>query len=299
MHPHAIVRAPDGTTYEVAPGDVLGRLHTAAVPIDDGRVSEAHAMVSLRDGSLRLLALRGAFAVDGRPLDQVELAPGLAVSLARGVAVHVLEVALPEQILGIEAPGVPLRALPGVASLSTQPRPRVSRGWHEGAAAHVWSTGGAWRLAVDRAQTREIQPGDHVRIGEVTFRFAAIPLAGLGHSATRRTDGLTAPLTVVAHFDSVHIHRGGHVALHLGGVLARMVSELVSFDGPVGWQVLAAELWPEGADPQVLRGRLDANLSRLRRKLRASGLRTDLVRTDGAGQVELILYARDTAQDRT
>ena len=38
------------------------RLH-----VDDARVSEAHALVSLRGRELQLLALRGRFAVDSTP----------------------------------------------------------------------------------------------------------------------------------------------------------------------------------------------------------------------------------------
>jgi hypothetical protein len=47
------------------------------------------------------------------------------------------------------------------------------------------------------------------------------------------------------------------------------------------------------------RGRLDTLLSRVRRRLRAAGLRADLVRADGAGAIELLLYPHDRVDDRT
>lgn len=52
--------AHPGTARRVdrAPGDLIGRLPGAALQIADPRVSEAHAMVSLRAGELVLLALR-------------------------------------------------------------------------------------------------------------------------------------------------------------------------------------------------------------------------------------------------
>jgi pSer/pThr/pTyr-binding forkhead associated (FHA) protein len=42
------LRLPDGSTTTLAPGDIIGRMASAALVLDDGRVSEAHAMVSLR-----------------------------------------------------------------------------------------------------------------------------------------------------------------------------------------------------------------------------------------------------------
>ncbi len=299
MHAHVVIRAPDGQAHELVPGDVIGRLFTAALYIDDGRVSEAHAMISLRDGALRLLPLRGAFAVGGKPLEQVILSPGQCIQLARGVELLVEAVALPAEVLGIEAPGLPLRALPGVASVSTVPRCRVVRGWDERAAARVWNTGEGWRLQSPGSEPRPIHPGDEVELDGVRVAFRAIPIAGAGQSDTRRGDGLAAPLHLVAHYETAHVQRHGRVVLKLSGILARIVSELVSFGGPVSWTVLAGELWPSEPDGVVLRGRLDANLSRLRRKLRAAGVRTDLVRTDGAGQIEVLLYPHDTVEDRT
>ncbi len=298
MHPHAVIRAPDGTSYELTPGEIVGRTQTAALVVDDGRVSEAHAMVSLRDGDLQLLALRGAFSVGGTPREQVVLRTGLQIDLARGVTLDVLSVVLPDDVLGIEGPGLPLRALPSVSSIVIEPRLRITRGWDERAAARVWSTGDAWRLRVADRAHRGVAAGDEVDLGGVVVRFVAIPLSGAGHSATRRPDP-SAALHIVAHYDSVHIHRGGHVVLHFGGILARLVSELVAVRGPVAWRVLAAELWPNEDDAAVVRGRLDVNLTRLRRKLRSAGLRADLVRTDGAGQVELVPGPLDTLEDRT
>ena len=59
------------------------------------------------------------------------------------------------------------------------------------------------------------------------------------------------------------------------------------------------QLWPRQGDAAALRARFDVNLSRLRRKLRAARIRTDLVNLDGAGVVELLLYPHDRVEDRT
>ena len=104
---------------------------------------------------------------------------------------------------------------------------------------------------------------------------------------------------IIAAFDTVHIHREGGPPLTLGGMQARLVSELVAIGGPVSWTALAEELWPDETDPHLRRGRLDTLLSRVRRRMRAAGLRSDLVRADGSGAIELLLYPADKVEDRT
>ncbi len=78
---------------------------------------------------------------------------------------------------------------------------------------------------------------------------------------------------------------------------ARLLSELVAVDDPLSWTALTVELWPGEDDVALRRGRLDALLLRIRRRLRAAGLRADLVRTDGAGTVELVRYPNDVVED--
>jgi len=53
------LRCTDGSIAELTHGDLIGRLGTAALHFDDARISEAHAMISLRGQELKLLALRG------------------------------------------------------------------------------------------------------------------------------------------------------------------------------------------------------------------------------------------------
>ena len=58
---------PDGRDVEVGPGDLIGRTPSAAAVIDDPRIAEAHAFVSLRHGELHLLSLRRMVVVAGKP----------------------------------------------------------------------------------------------------------------------------------------------------------------------------------------------------------------------------------------
>lgn len=293
MHAFAHVRDPAGVLHELAPGDIVGRLRTAALPLDDGRVSEAHAMVSLREGELRLIALRGSFAVGGRPLAEVALEAGLAVQLARGLCLQIEAVHLPEQVLGVEGDGLPRQALPGVCSVLSGPR--LMRGWRDEAQAWIWSTGERWSLRDAHGAARPVAPGD--TWGDGALRFVALPLRAAGQPATRRHGGVDAPLVVVSTYDSVTLHRAGDRVCTFGGIHARLVGELVAMGGRAPWRVLAGELWPSIDDEALLRSRLDVTLSRLRRRLRDARVRTDLVQPDGAGTIELVLYPHDQLQD--
>lgn len=299
MLPHVILRDPDGADHALGHGDIVGRLYSAALSLDDGRVSEAHAMVSLREGQLQLIGLRGALAVGGRTVPDVTLVPGLEVRLARDVALRVMEVWLPDAVLGIAGPGMPRQMLPGVASVVAESQPRLVRGWRDDAAVQIWTSGDGWLARVGGGPARAVRAGDRLPVGDAEVELVEIPLQAAGPAPTRQRDPAASPVHLVAHFDTVHLYRPGEPALVLGGKPARLLSELVALDGPVGWAVLAELLWPDESDPSTLRTRLDVVLSRVRRKLRACGVRDDLVTADGAGTVGLVLHPHDTVENRT
>lgn len=296
---YATLRAPDGSLHELVHGDFVGRLWSAAMPLDDARVSEAHAMVSLRERELRLIALRGGLALDGRPVNEVTLRAGVEVMLARGLTIAVQSVHLPGLVLGLEGERLVRQALPPVASLVADGGLRLVAGYVERARAWIWCTGASWRARVGDGAPRTLEPGDALVIDGEHVRAVAIPLDAAGQAPTHVGGGVEAPLRIEACFDTVHVHREGATVLVLGGMQARIVSELVALGGPTHWTVLAGLLWPRGLEPETTRSRFDVALSRLRRKLRDARVRTDLVHTDGAGQVELLLYPHDVVQDRT
>lgn len=299
MRAYVRIAAPDGTLHELVHGDVVGRLRSASLAVDDGRVSEAHAMVSLREQELRLLSLRGRFAVGGTNLKEVVLSPGLRIQLVQNLFLRVDTVVLPDVVMGLEAPGIPRQVLPPVCSLVRDPEYRLVAGWVEGAPLHAWSTGSGWSIRVEDSSPRPLQFDDVVKIGNLDIQMVAIPLAAAGEAPTHTRGAVDAPLKVVASYDVVHIHRDGVVAATIAGMQAQLVSELATLACPVGWEPLARELWRDGSDSAVLRPRLDVTLGRLRRRLQRAGLRSDLVRMDGAGNIELFLYPGDEVDDRT
>jgi hypothetical protein len=294
---YARFRIPDGSSVELGHGDLIGRLWSAALCLSDARISEAHALVSLRGQELNLLALRGRFAVDGERRTAVALEPGQRIVFAEGLALTVEDIQLPTTVLGIEGDGLPRQVLNGVCSLLTRPRPELVPRFVR-AGAHIWTDGEGWQIELNGA-ARRLHPGDEWELDGLKFRAVAASLASAGRSATRLEGGVQSVLRVVANFETAHVHPLGREPLALSGLSARILSELVAFGGPVAWQVLSKELWPKEDDLHLLRRKLDVNLARLRRKLREAGIRPDLIRADGFGHFELFLHEGDEAADHT
>lgn len=298
MRAYVRFRLTSGATAELGHGDLIGRLWSAALPIADARVSEAHAMVSLRGQELKLMALRGRFAVDGKPVPAIVLEVGQTVTLAEGLILTVEEVSLPAAVFAVEGEGLPRVAVTGVCSLLTRPRPELVPRLVPEAPAHIWGDGEGWCLSMGGV-ARPVKPGDSWEIDGRRFQAVALALDAAGRTATRLDGGVARSLRIVAHFDTAHLYLEGGEALALSGLAARVLSEIVAFAGPVPWEVLSRELWPEEDDVHLLRHKLDVTLSRLRSRLREGGVRPDLIRSDGFGNVELFLHEGDRVQDRT
>jgi hypothetical protein len=290
-----LVRAGEvGGAIELGHGALIGRLASAALQIDDLRVSEAHAMVSLRGGALRLLALRRRFEVLGKTTGDVELRPGLEVILAPDVLLRFEHVRLPDAVLGLRWAGGQAALLHDVASIVTEPAPAVVWRPVPQAAVQLWRLGDTWRCVLGDRAPRALNIGDRLQLGEFAFEVALIPL-----QTSDATRGPSQPLRIVAFYDTVHVLRDQQDAFVIAGGAARMISELAVAGTPIGWVSLARTLWTDDEPDHVLRGRLDAVLRRLRVKLVSGGIREDLVATDGTGLVELRLNTGDTIEDRT
>lgn len=294
MRCQATLRLPDGQLRTLGHGDTIGRLWSSSVLVDDPRISEAHALVSLRGHELKLLGLRGRFAIEGRPTSELVLRPGQQIELAQGLVLVVEEVDLPEEVLGLATEGMPLRVLPGTCALIADPTPALVPPSHPAAVAHVWAQPEGWRLRAVGGEPVFLEDGTEVEVAGRRWRAGLVRLRQ-GHQATTPDTSLHEPLRIVARFDSVHIFRPGRAPAVIVGLPARVISELVAFGGPVPWPMLVAELWPEGGS----RKQLDMTLVRLRRKLRDFRIRADLVRADGAGVLELVLREQDVVDDQT
>ena len=293
------LRLPDGSLHQLGHGDLIGRLPSAALHLDDARVSEAHALVSLRGGTLKLLALRGRFAVHGKPVSEVDLSAGLTILLARNLPVVVEECVLPEGVLAIQGDGLPRQTLSGVCSLVTRPRVELSTRYLGEAAAWIWSSGQDWRLRVAGGSSQPLEPGTEFVVDGRGFEVLTVAMEQAGLVRTQLGGGVATPIRLVSHYDTAHIYREGEPPLALAGISARVLGELVAVGTPVAWKDVAASIWPAVEDPHQLRRKWDIAVSRLRTKLRDARIRPDLIRPDGTGNIELFLGAMDEVVDRT
>ncbi len=266
-------------SHRLHPGDLVGRHRGAALCIDDPRVSEAHAMVSLRDGELVLLALRGGLAVQRERVGKAVLVPGLDVRLAKGVHLTVLETHLPAEALAVAIDGhEPQLLLGSAASLVGEPDPGLTLRFDPDALAQLWSDGVGWRIQPRGGEAVELVAGEVVPVGPYRVEAVMVPLQRAGQDATVLGGRVHPRLRIVANYDTAHIHRDGLEPVLLSGNGARILGELVALDGPAAW---------------------DVNLGRLRAKLEQHGVRPDLVRSDVTGNVELVLLPGDEIEDKT
>jgi hypothetical protein len=283
----------DGAIATLGPGDVIGRMPTAAVVLDDPRVSECHAMVSLRGAELQLLSLRGMFAVNGRPSNKVVLAEGQVLSFADGIDLTVRSVLLPNVLTAVQGEGLPAQVLSASSSLFTGPPPRLVPGTSLEACAWLWSMGADWRLRVAGGATQDLHPGDVFEIQGRQFSLTEVQVERAGVDATVAQGGVGGALVMTAGWDTFRIERAGVPPVLLGGVSARLLSVLAEVETSLSWEGLASEIWPSEDNRDSLRRRLDVSLSRLRSRLRETGIRTDLVQASGSGHIELLRYADD------
>jgi hypothetical protein len=295
---YVIFRTPDGGLHTLGPGDLVGRLWTARLQLSDPRVSEAHAMVSLRGGQLKLLALRGLFAIGGKPRKEVVLEVGQRIAIARGLDVEVVEVGLPEEVLGLTGADLPRQPLPGACFLVLRPNPALVSRPQPGHAAAFWSTGDGWQVRLPGQEPVELTAGWSMEAEGQRFEAVRIGLARAGQSRTHMAGAVSAPLRLELHWDTAHIHREGLPTVTLRGHHARVLSELGSLGTGVDWAHVAALLWSDESDRHRLRRRFDTVLMRLRGKLRDAGINPELVSFDGSGNLALVLRPEDELDDR-
>jgi hypothetical protein len=288
-----------GGVWDLAPGDMIGRATTAALRLNDPRISEAHALVSLRGSSLRLLSLRGRFAVRGQVVTETELMTGLKIELAADVVLEVVSVELPSDVLALDLPSGERVVPPKVASLTMEPHGlSVVSGALPSALAIVWLDDDALWLRRPGLPDESLGPGDHFEVNGLRVGLRAVSLTRSAIDITATADPLERPLRLTLGAEAVTVRTGADgVPIVLDGVPGRLVLALAAARGAADWRTLAQMLWPLETDLRGLRQKWDAGLARLRKRLVELHLRRDLVRTDGSGRFELVLGPRDTLEE--
>lgn len=290
---HVCFRVGD-RVERVPAGAIIGRLASADLRLDDPRVSEAHALVSLRSQSLRLLALRRWFEVDGERSSDVELKVGQRVRLAPHVMLTVEEVVIDAPSLAVAVAGRVVELRESVYSLVAGEPTRIVEGTLKGADGEIWSTGSGWRARLG-GEVAELAAGESLTLVNEEIEVLALPDLYAGSTAGA-AGHLEPPVRVVLRHDTVHLFRPDRPPVVLSGMAARIVSEVGSLGAPAPWEVPAREIWRTGAS-HIRRQNWDRNLRRLRSKLAGWGVRRDLVRADGHGNVELYLLPGDELVD--
>lgn len=301
MSAKVILADTSGQRWELVPGDVLGRSRAAALRLNDPRISEAHALVSLRGSSLRLLALRGRFAVRGQVVTEVELTTGLELEFASDLGLRVERVILPDEVLALELPSGERLVPPKVASILPEPEGvSVVAGALPSAIAVIWTDEEALHVRRPGLPDESLGPLDTFTVGAWSLRVRSVALSRSAIDTTVAGNPLERPLSfaLVPEDEAVHVTVGGDLAGAIEGVPARLLIELTRHPGTSEWRALAGALWPHEDDARGLRQKWDAGLARLRRRLAELCGRRDLVRTDGAGRFELALGPRDAVQGR-
>ncbi|MEN0068266.1 MAG: FHA domain-containing protein, partial [Myxococcota bacterium] len=180
---YVVLAQGSGSEVRMRPGDLVGRLRSADLRIDDPRVSEAHAYVSLREGALRLLALRGGLAVDGRLLREVSLTQGQRILLAKGpppVELTVRDVVHPQVMLALRGGGFDDEVLTGRCLSILGPAPlSLVEGYRPTAHAVLWTNGEGWMIRLGDEAPRTLVTGlvlpvanAQVEVVEVALRKA-------------------------------------------------------------------------------------------------------------------------------
>lgn len=248
----------------------------------------------------------------GHPHTEIPLSEGIDVQLAPTVLLHVKDIVLPTFALALVIDGVSsfIERLPCTLSARSE--------LHAGTNARrvgdnlslfdERSPGGLLELHEDDdglvAQSGETSvrftPPYELRLHGHTVRVIAIAHNGTAATADPRRRA-SAGLRISVRYDTVHIWSTTPAPLLIAGIPARIISELVLLNnGPVGWETLAREIWPDrGIVRMTLRDNWDKGLQRLRKRLHDGGIREDLVRTDRHGNVELVLYRGDNLTNDT
>lgn len=300
----------DDREIELEPGDLIGRMPGCALRIDDARISEAHAMLSRRREGLVLLSLRGRLSVDGKPKTRIVLTPGTRIILSGFFPMVVTLAECPPSRLAVVA--LPLANPPVVAALARvvsvydDPTREPVTWFDPEAQGHVLGGPSGPRLRLAGRPDHPLRVDETFTIGPAEahtasrlaaasareYRLVEIDQARPDAVSTSDRGHLDVSLKITARFDTVLIASDVGKSVTLDGIAARMLTELAEIKAPVAWAELARHLWNAPPDAAT-RHRWDQLLVRIRGKLREAGIRTDLIRSNRSGLVELVLGPLD------
>jgi hypothetical protein len=266
------------------PGHLIGRSASAHLRVHHPAVSEVHALISLRGGELWLLALRHPLPLQEGPDWQVRLQVGADIALAEGVTLQVHQVwSSAEQLALVMEEGAPI-VLGGeswLVAAEGQPA-RLLSSPHPGALARFWSTDGELWMQTAQGVAMPVEPGDRLTVGAHAVRCVIVDTPGMAWTRVQgrrpRVRARVSPRLALVEDDEGHrVELTGHAAVTLWSLACWTEAE---GEQAAPWTVVANALWGGKRGP-AMRDNLRNNvLYRLDQRLRAHGLRDDLVCRD-------------------
>lgn len=283
--------------FSLGIGDIIGRSSQAALCIDDPRISEAHALLSLRGSALMLLALRGRFRFRGEIVSEIELRPGMDIELYKECWLHCEEVVMPESLLGLHVPGMAPVMLTHTSSLflNLESGARTLQpGYASKADVVFWSLGDTWSHRVQGGQAEPLHAGDVIRVAGLEIQTHSVAVRDASTLPTKQTDRTSLRLEIAPK--SVKVHASAHTkSIVITGIPGKILACVARSAHPQTWDEVAHQVWDsEACMPSALRRRFDVGLLRLREKLHQLELPADLMHMDGSGLISLRLEGDDT-----
>lgn len=288
--PGVVLEADDGAQFRVVAGDLLGRSPRSAVPLQDPRVSEAHALVSLRGDGFVLLGLRGTVWTGVRWGAEVPLVEGRSVRLADGIEFLVRHVQLPHAMLALQGfpDGLVVLNAP-VWSLFVAPL-RAHPGFDGTARAWVWSSDGPWWRRSGEGEVVPLDVGDRFEVGTHLLDVVGVAVNEGRVTQTATERGQHPPLDIVIGEALTRIRMAGRETT-IGGRphdILRHTALLTRHQDSVHWTEVAQCIWRVNPTPH----NWYRNRTRLAAMLREAGLPHQLYQMH-QGRVRLHLRPED------
>lgn len=268
---------PGGSIIRAQPGDVVGRGLFAPIPVLHPKVSEAHAVLSVR-AALVLLPARGRLFVGGDPVELVELRAGDEVALCRdgSARLEILEVIAPTQGVGLSlGDRPPVRLVDGACySLIREGESWIVRS--DADKAVIWQAEGSWYLEFE-GTPRALElgaswfwRGDELRV--VLCDGAAPWTQRTTTPGAEGSQDLQYRVTLVATASGMRVDAvrdDGRVVGSLAGRPGELLALLLASPQRQPWEPVARRVWGRGEEFDRLQDNWHANLRKVRRWLHA------------------------------
>lgn len=213
----------------------------------------------------------------------------MRIRLSDSVELTVLAVEIPDQIMAIMIDdGPPQELCAATYSFTLHPWVELRPTPLFDAPAHLWPGEDGWTILVQGGQVEPVRAGRQWSIANHKLTATTVPVTATSVTPTAKGYTHLDYLDVEATYTHVHIRRARRSTLTITGNAAKALTELAEIGGSAPWDVVAGEIWKDTPNNrEMVRHRWDRMLGRLRELLAEHGIRSNLVVSDGLGNVFL------------